>query len=192
MNNLFIGKNIRKIRMLRGMSQAQLADKIGVTWEMISRYERGLSSPHKKLNAIAGALGVSVSQLFQKDFESSLMLNDSSKVDYGASIAVVPEVDLEGLSVSDLENIDNFEDFITRFGVVSTVVIGKNLLKNRKEVFVSKIDQDLGIFVWGQDPSILINNYPRYLQLNRSGVKLVKEPNKNSKILGSLIGLISL
>jgi DNA-binding XRE family transcriptional regulator len=58
-----IGENIRKYRNRLDLTQDQLADKIGVTWEMISRYERGESSPMNKLDRLAKALGVPVTTL---------------------------------------------------------------------------------------------------------------------------------
>jgi transcriptional regulator with XRE-family HTH domain len=58
-----IGENIRKYRNRLDLTQDQLADRVGVTWEMISRYERGESSPLNKLDKIAEALGISLTDL---------------------------------------------------------------------------------------------------------------------------------
>ena len=38
-----IAKNIKKLRMDRGLSQAQLAEKLNVTRQTISSWERGVS-----------------------------------------------------------------------------------------------------------------------------------------------------
>jgi transcriptional regulator with XRE-family HTH domain len=59
----YIGENIRKYRNRLDLTQDQLADKVGVTWEMISRYERGESSPLNKLDKLAKALGIPVTTL---------------------------------------------------------------------------------------------------------------------------------
>ena len=40
MKNNYIGENIRTYRARANLTQQQLADKVGVSWEMISRYER--------------------------------------------------------------------------------------------------------------------------------------------------------
>ena len=53
-----IGENIRTYRKRLKLTQDQLADKVGVSWEMISRYERGESSPMNKLDSISKALMV--------------------------------------------------------------------------------------------------------------------------------------
>jgi len=58
-----IGENIRKYRKRLDLTQDQLADKVGVTWEMISRYERGESSPMNKIDSLANALGVPITTL---------------------------------------------------------------------------------------------------------------------------------
>ncbi len=62
----YIGENIRKYRRRANLTQQQLADKIGISWEMISRYERSESSPLKKLLPLSSALKVSESQLLEK------------------------------------------------------------------------------------------------------------------------------
>ncbi len=77
-----IGLKIREKRNKRGMTQQQLADNIGVTWEMISRYERGDSSPLNRIEGISKALKVSPLELLQEHYKSrgddvmSAMLNN--------------------------------------------------------------------------------------------------------------------
>jgi len=58
-----IGENIRKYRNRLDLTQEELADKIGVTWEMVSRYERGESSPMNKLEKISNALNIPITDL---------------------------------------------------------------------------------------------------------------------------------
>ena len=54
-----IGTRIKKIRLLRGLSQAELAEKIGLTYDRIQKYESGTRKPKEPLTkAIAEALGV--------------------------------------------------------------------------------------------------------------------------------------
>jgi len=73
MKNLDIGNNIRRLRIKNGLTQRELANKIGVTWEMVSRYERGKSSPYSKIDAISTALNVSTYELLQNDYTSSML-----------------------------------------------------------------------------------------------------------------------
>ena len=64
-----LGENIRFYRHKANMTQNQLAEKLELTWEMVSRYERGSSSPVNRIDAIAEALGVDVGNLLQKDYK---------------------------------------------------------------------------------------------------------------------------
>lgn len=61
-----IGLQIKHARITAGITQKELADKIGTTWEMVSRYETGKSSPLRKIGDIASALHVPVTRLLQE------------------------------------------------------------------------------------------------------------------------------
>lgn len=65
MNKNYIGENIRIYRERKNLTQQQLADKIGKTWEMISRYERGVSSPINQIDILAHALGITPADLLK-------------------------------------------------------------------------------------------------------------------------------
>ena len=62
-----VGKKIKYYRQENKLTQQQLADKIGVTWEMISKYERGINEPYNRIEAIAKALNTSIAELLQDD-----------------------------------------------------------------------------------------------------------------------------
>lgn len=56
--------NIKQLRILRGLSQKELADKMGISAQQLNNYESGASNPGKKiLPALADALGVSTAYL---------------------------------------------------------------------------------------------------------------------------------
>lgn len=56
--------NLVYLRSKAGMTQAELGQKVGVTWSQISRYESGISSPRKGVMLkLADALGVHWSAL---------------------------------------------------------------------------------------------------------------------------------
>jgi len=64
------GKRLVEIRHLRKITQAQLAEKVGVSVEFISLIERGINSPSfDTLEKLAEAMGVQVYELFM--FEGS-------------------------------------------------------------------------------------------------------------------------
>ena len=63
-----IGENIRRYRKLRGLTQEELAKKIGVSTMSIRRYESGdRLLPEKVLSAIATALNIGVTFLLPPD-----------------------------------------------------------------------------------------------------------------------------
>lgn len=56
--------NIKELRILRGMKQKELADKMGISAQQLNNYEGGQSNPGNKiLPALADALGVSTAYL---------------------------------------------------------------------------------------------------------------------------------
>lgn len=65
MKTSHIGSNLKYYRESKNLTQEQLADKVGVTCEMISRYERGINEPYKKIDLIADALNISKNELLQ-------------------------------------------------------------------------------------------------------------------------------
>ncbi|HNW23783.1 MAG TPA: helix-turn-helix transcriptional regulator [Candidatus Dojkabacteria bacterium] len=66
MEQNYIGENIRRYRERAKLTQQQLADKIGITWEMVSRYERNESSPIHRLDDLSKALSISKSEILEK------------------------------------------------------------------------------------------------------------------------------
>ena len=59
-----IGKNIRALRVRRGLSQDQLAEALHVTRQTVSNYETGRSRPDvEMLTALADALGADVKEV---------------------------------------------------------------------------------------------------------------------------------
>ena len=60
-----IGENIRKYRKAKGLTQTELAEKLGTTQFVITNYERGRNNPTAaKLPEIAKALDVGLDQLY--------------------------------------------------------------------------------------------------------------------------------
>lgn len=59
------GRNIHEQRAARDWSQRDLADKIGVTPQAVSKWEKGQTAPSRRNQArLAGAFGLSVRLLF--------------------------------------------------------------------------------------------------------------------------------
>lgn len=77
----YIGENIRIYRQKAKLTQQELAKKVGVSWEMISRYERNVSSPLSRIDVIAKALNVTPNHLLQNSYipNESQYLSDPSR-----------------------------------------------------------------------------------------------------------------
>lgn len=69
--DLTVGRNVRRIRNMLGMSQEALAEKLGLTFQQVQKYEKGTNRiSASKLVAISQALDCSIAQLFT-DVETS-------------------------------------------------------------------------------------------------------------------------
>ena len=62
-----VGTKIRVLRVSRGLSQSDLADHIGVTFQQVQKYEKGANRVGaSRLSQIANVLGVPVGELFEQ------------------------------------------------------------------------------------------------------------------------------
>jgi transcriptional regulator with XRE-family HTH domain len=60
-----VGRNVRIWRMAKGMSQAQVANRLGVTFQQVQKYETGANRIGTgRLVRVAAILGVPISVLF--------------------------------------------------------------------------------------------------------------------------------
>ncbi|MCI1682699.1 MAG: helix-turn-helix domain-containing protein [Bacteroides sp.] len=57
-NAVHIGRKIERIRRLRGMTQTDLGNLLGITKQAVSKIEQTEKMDDKKLKEVAGALGV--------------------------------------------------------------------------------------------------------------------------------------
>lgn len=72
-SNISIGRNIEKIRKMRGIKQETLAKELGVTHQTISKLEKSDIVDEEKLELIAKALGVTVEGI--KNFNEDATIN---------------------------------------------------------------------------------------------------------------------
>ena len=64
--DVLVGARVRTARMARGMSQAALAENLGITFQQIQKYERGANRiSASKLIEIARALGLPPAELLR-------------------------------------------------------------------------------------------------------------------------------
>lgn len=63
-----IGNKMNQLRLARGMTRHQLAEKVGVTHQQLQKYEKGVNRiTASRLADIAKALGVDVTYFFEED-----------------------------------------------------------------------------------------------------------------------------
>src|SRR2546421_12688140 len=61
-----VGRRIRLHRLARGLSQTELGRQIGVTFQQVQKYEKGVNRVGAgRLTQVARVLGVSVSAFFE-------------------------------------------------------------------------------------------------------------------------------
>jgi transcriptional regulator with XRE-family HTH domain len=75
--NKQIGIKVKRMREARGMSQMELAGEVGVSFQQIQKYEKGINRiSTERIQQIARALGTSVNTFFEK--ESVPMVSEPS------------------------------------------------------------------------------------------------------------------
>jgi transcriptional regulator with XRE-family HTH domain len=61
-----VGRNIRVLRLAKGLSQTELADALGVTFQQVQKYEKGTNRVGSgRLLKISGILGVKITDFFE-------------------------------------------------------------------------------------------------------------------------------
>ncbi|MDA8169684.1 MAG: helix-turn-helix transcriptional regulator [Nitrospiraceae bacterium] len=85
-----IGELIRQMRKSSGLSQVQLAEKVGISYQQVQKYEKGTNQLSlSRLEQISEALGVPASVFMevcplvsagQKDMGRSGLLNDEARL----------------------------------------------------------------------------------------------------------------
>jgi transcriptional regulator with XRE-family HTH domain len=104
--DILIGKKLRQLRTLNGLSQSALAEKSSVTFQQIQKYEKGVNRISSgRLHDFAEILGVDVSIFFdQLSSTGNKESSDYSQSDDGKYLAFAENKD----SSSDFKN-DIFE-----------------------------------------------------------------------------------
>jgi transcriptional regulator with XRE-family HTH domain len=70
--DVMVGARIRVFRIHRRISQTDLAEQIGVTFQQVQKYEKGTNRiGASRLSRIAAVLGISVGELFESSEEKA-------------------------------------------------------------------------------------------------------------------------
>ena len=64
--DVLVGNNVRILRLEKGLSQSDLAGRLGITFQQVQKYEKGINRIGSgRLGRLSQVLGVSVSRFFQ-------------------------------------------------------------------------------------------------------------------------------
>jgi transcriptional regulator with XRE-family HTH domain len=95
-----VGRNVRIWRMARGLSQTQLGDRIGVTFQQVQKYESGGNRISTgRLTKIARVLGVGVMTLLDgadqaeapAEVHSRVLIQNSRALRLAQAFAAIPQ-----------------------------------------------------------------------------------------------------
>lgn len=73
---MYAGKKIERVRLLRGITQSELGEKLGITKQAVSKMERSQKMDEDKMRQVLGVLGMDTS-----DFECKDDLRDCARND---------------------------------------------------------------------------------------------------------------
>ena len=122
-NTLHIGRKIERIRRLRGMTQSDLGDILGVTKQAVSKMEQTEQMEDGKIKQIAEALGVTEEGL--KKFSEETVLYYTNNF-YENSNATATNIG----TVSSIENLNHFS-------MEQAIKLFEELIKIEREKFDS-------------------------------------------------------
>ena len=116
-NTIHLGRKIERVRRLRGMTQAELGDLLGITKQAVSKIEQ---TDDERLGEIASALGVTVDGL--KNFNEETILYNTNNFYENCGVK------------SAVSNTGNNQTF-NSFPVEQVIEIFEKLLDKQKEQF---------------------------------------------------------
>jgi len=105
--NYELGKKIRLLRLSNNMTQEQLAEKLNVTPQSVSKWENNITAPDiQLLPEISVIFGVTIDDLFSITEESKLERIENLFLN-SSDITVISDKDFESYRTFLVENIDN-------------------------------------------------------------------------------------
>ena len=126
-----LGTMIAELRKQQGMTQLELAEKMGVTDKAVSKWERDLSCPDiNSLPNLAGVLGVSVEELMQIKKEAEAPVGKKEEI-----LEIVPKAVAMAMGVAvtvlTVLNALDVKSGMVMLGI-GLACVGISLLNNKK------------------------------------------------------------
>ena len=121
--DVHVGSQLKLRRILLGLSQERLADELGITFQQVQKYEKGLNRiGASRLWDLAQVLGVSVAY-FYEDLDE----NSRNKSPRKISNHLILSDNIKEFDMSILLNKD-IRDLINAYGQISDPKVAKNVL----------------------------------------------------------------
>ena len=189
-----IGKNIRKIRTTKGLSQTEFGKLFGLTRGSIGSYEEGRAEPRiDTLLQIANKFSISLDEITSKD----ITVNQLSGFNLDFIPSTRPDTKINGLPlIASLDLLKNNGDY-TKCASVKLIDIPLSL--GEIEFFI-QVDRDMKINgAYAEEGAMLLCGKPEIMNNNELGrLKLISEDlvwdlRNNEKALLSfpVFGMIS-
>lgn len=118
--SLHIGRKIERVRKLRGMTQSELGDTLGITKQAVSKMEQAEKIEDEKIKQVADALGVTEEGLKKFNEESILYYTYNFYENSGVTAA--------SIGAHNIENLNNFP-------IEKTIEMFEKLLRKENEKF---------------------------------------------------------
>jgi len=118
-NMLHIGRKIERVRRLRGITQTELGEALGITKQAVSKMEQTEKIEDEKLKKIAEALGVTEDGL--KNFHEERVIYNTNNF-------------YENCGVTSTAISGNTENF-NNFPIEKTIEVFEKLLEKEREKF---------------------------------------------------------
>lgn len=79
-DSIKIGLKIREFRLQAGFTQERLADELGITFQQVQKYEKGVTKVNlTKLQQLSDILKVPISSFFHDNTHSAFQLSEEEK-----------------------------------------------------------------------------------------------------------------
>ncbi len=134
--DVHVGQRLRVRRSLLGLSQEKLADAIGLTFQQVQKYERGMNRISAgRLYQFSKILDVPVAYFFEQ-------LGHSAENQNNMSIRGLSDSDQEGFLPADLMQSKETLDLIRAYYSITNEETRKNIYKFVKSMAATEADSD--------------------------------------------------
>jgi transcriptional regulator with XRE-family HTH domain len=111
-----VGRNIRIYRLQKALTQTELADELGLTFQQVQKYEKGTNRvPGGRLLKIATSLGVPVTAMFEgsdemADTDKQSIFDQLASPHANRLLQAFARIDNDGLQRSVVQLVEEIAD----------------------------------------------------------------------------------